>query len=207
MQLFSLQDQVAHHMAYLRDYALPRQLPTVVLGHSIGAYIAAEACQRLTQAACRPLRELGVLQVVYSCTHSSGELRMAVAETARCLQVWAVFPFLSVNSSCRRQMSIRRLTQLPFVLAAGAGLLGLLLPRALKLWIAAAYTGVQPASCLEQGPRPASWVRAQGSTSPLQPAQLVCGSLASARPAAPCSWASASSGSWHMQCGGSHCRP
>ena len=137
VQLFSLQDQVQHHLSYIRDYVLPRRVPAIVLGHSIGAFIAVEACHRLSQATGRPASDLGVRQVSRRGRHCCLE---PMNSSAACVQVWAVFPFLSVNKDCRRQTAIRRLTQLPLLLAAGAALLALL-PSAVKHFIAARYTG------------------------------------------------------------------
>ena len=46
-QVHSLEDQIQHQAGFLRDFVLPHQLPMIVVGHSIGAYIAAHALQLL----------------------------------------------------------------------------------------------------------------------------------------------------------------
>ena len=63
VQLFSLQDQVQHFTSYLDDFALPRQLPTVIMGHSIGAYIAAQAYQKLSTSGYRSAHDDRIRQV------------------------------------------------------------------------------------------------------------------------------------------------
>ena len=56
------------------------------------------------------------------------------------VQVLAVFPFLSVNYDSTRQLSIRRLTRLPLIGAAAAGLLHVL-PLAVRCMLVSIFTG------------------------------------------------------------------
>ena len=55
-------------------------------------------------------------------------------------QVLAVFPFLSVDYGSSRQLSIRRLTRLPLIGAAAAGLLHVL-PLAVRCMLVSIFTG------------------------------------------------------------------
>jgi len=104
---FTLQEQAAHKLRYVREHALgPGRPPLCIVGHSIGAYVALQ------------------------------NLRALEAERAadQLQQVVALFPFLCFDTASWRQWALEHLAAWPRTAGAVLGAVGALptaVPRAL----------------------------------------------------------------------------
>ncbi|KAK9825444.1 hypothetical protein WJX81_000071 [Elliptochloris bilobata] len=122
-KLYTLEQQVKHKVALLSSHFLrPGRPPLLIFAHSIGAYIALHAVQRLELAA------------------ASSQDAASAPSLPPILKVVALMPFLTVDPASRRQRFLRGLAAYPRCLGAVAGMLGLL-PRWLKRRLVAGYAG------------------------------------------------------------------
>jgi len=122
-RLFSLSDQIQHKVDFLEAQVLSLgRLPVVIMGHSIGAYMALHAVKALEES--NKERQPQILKVV------------------------ALFPFLSVDATSLRQRTLRAVTRLPILCGTLFAVLGLL-PAFVKRRLVQLASGGMDAQAVE----------------------------------------------------------
>ncbi|BDA41944.1 probable lipid droplet-associated hydrolase [Coccomyxa sp. Obi] len=119
-RVFNLREQIQHKVAFLKErMLLPGRPPIVILGHSIGSYIAMHAAHQIEQE-------------LHANTSDS------LSELPGIVQILAIFPFLTVDPSCPRQRFLRAAASWASLIGHAAQLVGRL-PVSLQRWVIQSY--------------------------------------------------------------------
>lgn len=142
--LLSLDEQIAHKVAYLRNHLmLPGRPPVVLLGHSIGTYIALHAARRVEQEQQLHDQQPSGHQQQQQPRSAAGDAAAKAGEQSLLLQnalstqsppvqlpemhaIVGMCPFLATNPSCRRQRLIAKAAEWRAAVAATASALACL---------------------------------------------------------------------------------
>ena len=127
---YTLEDQVEHKLDFLESYCSDVDAPLLVVGHSIGGYMALEAVKRWQARA-------GSRRVTRSASKAKGTSRRTHPSDS--CRIMALMPYMQFDEDCKKQISLEKLARRPYVPAAVAGFLGLVVPKFLTVRLLTAF--------------------------------------------------------------------
>uniref|UniRef100_A0A7S2WYN6 Alpha/beta-hydrolase n=2 Tax=Chloropicon primus TaxID=1764295 RepID=A0A7S2WYN6_9CHLO len=122
---YTLEDQVEHKLNFLQEYCNDAETPLLVVGHSIGAYMALEAVKRW-QASRKAARR----------TTRSESKHKHPSDTCR---IMAQMPYMQFDESSSKQLSLERVAKRPYIPAAVAGFINLVVPNFVLVRVLTAF--------------------------------------------------------------------
>ena len=127
---YTLEDQVEHKLDFLESYCSDVDAPLLVVGHSIGGYMALEAVKRWQARA-------GSRRVTRSASKAKGTSRRTHPSDS--CRIMALMPYMQFDEDCKKQISLEKVARRPYVPAAVAGFLGLVVPKFLTVRLLTAF--------------------------------------------------------------------
>ena len=97
---YTLEDQVQHKVRFLETKCNEGKIPLLVVGHSIGGYMAIEAVKRWAETGGRD------------------------AKIASACKILALMPYMAFDESSPKQMNLERVARRPYIPATVASALG-----------------------------------------------------------------------------------
>ena len=132
-----------HKKEFLQAYCEDNETPLLVVGHSIGGYMAIEAVKRWAASKRGSGKRV---------TRSQSSLQRAPSPSQNC-KIMALMPYMQFDEDSSKQRTLRRIAKRPYIPAAIASAVGFVVPKFLLLRLLTAFDKnleKQSATCIAE---------------------------------------------------------